>query len=311
MKDLIEVVDKSIVSQLFECRDRLHFRPVHAASKCNSHKCLKLLIQHFVNIRSQTLLGQTSLHLAAITKSTEIWKILIDAGADVNQTDRYGRTPVHICNESLWDPNNTISDFQSKPSTALMYHPLCSQHNTCPPHELDTPQAPPENSKRLAVLIDDGKGILKTSNMKSQLNWVLAKPAAIGDILRVHDWSYVRKVHHSCVMAGKSQLKNEKIDHLDGDTAISSLSFAAALHATGAACNGVDMILKEEVKNAFCAVRPPGHHAGPFGVVSGPENGPDSHGFCLLNNISIAAAYALNIYRNKVKRVAIIDFGKT
>jgi len=53
---------------------------------------------------------------------------------------------------------------------------------------------------------------------------------------------------------------------------------------------------------AFCAVRPPGHHAGPKGIVNG-------HGFCIFNNVSVGASYAMNMYRDRVQRVAIVDFG--
>lgn len=64
------------------------------------------------------------------------------------------------------------------------------------------------------------------------------------------------------------------------------------------------------MRNAFCAVRPPGHHAGPCGLISGPDAGAgaESHGFCLLNNVSIGAAYAMNVYRETIKKVAIVDF---
>jgi hypothetical protein len=69
-------------------------------------------------------------------------------------------------------------------------------------------------------------------------------------------------------------------------------------------------IFAKQVRNAFCAVRPPGHHAGPSGLMSGPDAGAgaESHGFCLLNNVSIGAAYAMNVHRSVVKRVAIVDF---
>ena len=53
-----------------------------------------------------------------------------------------------------------------------------------------------------------------------------------------------------------------------------------------------------QVRNAFCAIRPPGHHAGPTGVVTCANDPAGSHGFCLLNNIAIAAAYAMNAHRH-------------
>ena len=59
-----------------------------------------------------------------------------------------------------------------------------------------------------------------------------------------------------------------------------------------------------KIRNAFCAVRPPGHHAGPRGIVTCPNDSEGSHGFCLLNNVAIGAAYARSMYRNDgIKKV--------
>ena len=100
------------------------------------------------------------------------------------------------------------------------------------------------------------------------------------------------------------------IAHLDPDTAVSRWSFEAAMRAAGSICEAVDKVVAGEVRNAFCAVRPPGHHAGPRGIVkcaNDPEGG--SHGFCLLNNVAIGAAYARSMYRNEgIHKVAIVDF---
>jgi acetoin utilization deacetylase AcuC-like enzyme len=100
------------------------------------------------------------------------------------------------------------------------------------------------------------------------------------------------------------------IAHLDGDTAISRWSFEAAMHAAGAVCDAVDsVIMGDHIRNAFCAVRPPGHHAGPRGIVRCANDPEGSHGFCLLNNVCIGAAYARSMYRNEgIQKIAIIDF---
>jgi acetoin utilization deacetylase AcuC-like enzyme len=89
-----------------------------------------------------------------------------------------------------------------------------------------------------------------------------------------------------------------KIGHayLDADTVISPASGEAALHAVGAVCAAVDAVFGGEASNAFCAVRPPGHHAEP----------DDAMGFCLFNNIAIAAEHARK--RHGIRRVAIVDF---
>jgi acetoin utilization deacetylase AcuC-like enzyme len=83
---------------------------------------------------------------------------------------------------------------------------------------------------------------------------------------------------------------------LDGDTLLCSHSYQAALRAAGAALAATDAVITGSVGNAFCAIRPPGHHARPG----------QSMGFCLLNNVAIAARHALESH--ELKRVAIIDF---
>jgi acetoin utilization deacetylase AcuC-like enzyme len=84
--------------------------------------------------------------------------------------------------------------------------------------------------------------------------------------------------------------------YLDGDTVISPRSGEAALHAVGAACAAVDAVFAQASTNAFCAVRPPGHHAEP----------DEAMGFCLFNNVAIAAEYARK--HHGIERVAIVDF---
>jgi len=84
--------------------------------------------------------------------------------------------------------------------------------------------------------------------------------------------------------------------YIDADTYLSHGSANAALRAVGAVCDAVDQLMAGKADNAFCAVRPPGHHAEPNRAM----------GFCLLNNIAIAAEYARQ--HHHLKRVAIVDF---
>jgi len=87
------------------------------------------------------------------------------------------------------------------------------------------------------------------------------------------------------------------LDRLDADTAISMQSFDASLFAAGGAIAGVDAVMQGGSKNAFVAVRPPGHHA----------TAEHAMGFCLFNNVAVAAKYAQNQYK-EIERVAIIDW---
>ena len=96
---------------------------------------------------------------------------------------------------------------------------------------------------------------------------------------------------------------------IDGDTTLSEFSLDAARRAAGACVHAVDLVMAHAVNNAFCAVRPPGHHAGPAGKVVCPNDRDGSSGFCLFNNVAIGAAYARHVYRSSgVRRVAILDF---
>lgn len=83
---------------------------------------------------------------------------------------------------------------------------------------------------------------------------------------------------------------------VDLDTAVSGKTWDAALRAAGAACAAVDAVVTGAYRTAFCAIRPPGHHAGPFGIVASEKDPEGSHGFCILNNVAIAAAYAMHHY---------------
>lgn len=87
------------------------------------------------------------------------------------------------------------------------------------------------------------------------------------------------------------------LDRLDMDTAISMASFDASLYAAGGAIAAVDAVMQGEARNAFVAVRPPGHHA----------TAERAMGFCLFNNVAVAARYAQNKYK-EIDRVAIIDW---
>lgn len=203
-------------------------------------------------------------------------------------------------------PDSSAGLLSVKP-TLVVAPTDCFGHRTCPePIVRDGPDIPPENVNRLKVLTDPATGILRSSEF-STLQWdETSRQGCMADILRVHEWSYVRSLQHMCASIPDIPAV---VGHLDGDTAISNGTFRAALAAVGGICNAVDRVVKGEVRNAFCAIRPPGHHAGPTGVVACANDPTGSHGFCLLNNLAIAAAYAMNAHRHAgIKRVALLDF---
>ena len=117
---------------------------------------------------------------------------------------------------------------------------------------------------------------------------LVPEPAALEWITAVHDPTYVASVHEWCKL-GLSRLPT-------GDTEISRVSFDVAVLAVGAALSAIDAVFTRQVRNAFCVVRPPGHHAEYHGGM----------GFCIFNTVAAAARYAQK--RFGVSRVMIIDW---
>jgi len=169
--------------------------------------------------------------------------------------------------------------------TGYFTHPSFRQHEMSPGH--------PECPERLDA-IDDR---LLISGLDAVLDRRTATPAATSDIELAHDRMYIASIRglnaelqEEIAAGGADTLQ------IDPDTSINIHTWTAALHAAGAATDAVDAVLAGEFKTAFCAVRPPGHHA--------THN--QSMGFCFFNNVAIAAKYALE--RHNLKRVAIVDF---
>ncbi len=159
-------------------------------------------------------------------------------------------------------------------ATFLYSHPSCLDHQPGPGH----PESPARLTTTLQALDDDRFNSLKR----------LEAPAATREQLaRVHSLEHIDGLFH----------KSPKSDRIavDPDTWMSPHSWDAALHAAGAVCAAVDDLLQKRAIRAFCAVRPPGHHA----------TRTEAMGFCLFNNIAIGAAHAM---ANGLERVAIVDF---
>ena len=158
-------------------------------------------------------------------------------------------------------------------------------HLDCLRHEMGAMH--PESPARL-LAIEEG---IATNGVDALIERRIAPLADIVQIARVHTEKAIALVHDNIPA-------EQDGGHywLDGDTALNPYSWQAALRAAGAAVAATDAVIAGELDNAFCAIRPPGHHARP----SMPM------GFCLFNNIAIAAAHALHAHG--LQRVAIVDF---
>ncbi|MDY6933365.1 MAG: histone deacetylase [Spirochaetota bacterium] len=160
--------------------------------------------------------------------------------------------------------------------TAYLYNKIYTEH--------DTKQGHPERSERLLAI--DEK--LKSSPFYKDLIQVDIIPADVKHIELIHERKYIERV--------KKEIESG-ILYLDSmDTVVSDRSYEVSLYAVGGCLNMCDYIMRGEAENGFCAVRPPGHHA---------EN-DYAAGFCIFNNIAIAAKYLQSAHN--IKKIAILDW---
>ncbi|TMP32352.1 deacetylase [Pseudoalteromonas rubra] len=158
--------------------------------------------------------------------------------------------------------------------TALIIHPLCRKHKMIADH--------PECPERLDAISDR----ILASGLDVAIEYKTAPRATLEDIARVHDQEHITRVYEALPESGLAEL--------DGDTWLCPDSMKAIERAVGAGILAVDEVLAGKLDAAFCAVRPPGHHA----------NQHSSSGFCVFNNLAIAVAYAK---QQGVERIAVLD----
>jgi len=158
--------------------------------------------------------------------------------------------------------------------TGFISHPQYLKHDT-EPH--------PENPGRLKAI----QGKIESSKIYPHLIFPEPRRATADELTANHDPSHINHVRNSC---------RNGVQNLDGDTVICPDSWDAAVLSAGAGLTAVDQIVTGQLDNAFTAVRPPGHHA----------EKDRSMGFCLFNNVAIAARYAIK--KHGLNRVCIFDW---
>jgi len=142
----------------------------------------------------------------------------------------------------------------------------------------------PEQPARLSAIADQ----LISSGIGQHLHGYEAPLATDEQLARVHPLDYVRAIREAAPEAGTV--------HLDPDTAMNRYTLDAALRAAGAGVMATDLVVAKKATSAFCPVRPPGHNACRARAM----------GFCIFNNVAVAARHALEVHG--LERVAIIDF---
>jgi acetoin utilization deacetylase AcuC-like enzyme len=155
-------------------------------------------------------------------------------------------------------------------------------HRKC--HEHDTGEGHPENARRLSAIEDQ----FVSTGLFDVLRYYDAPEATDEQLLRVHSPGHLAMI--------EAMMPEEGYALLDPDTVVSPQTLQAALRAAGAVVAAVDLLMGGEMDDAFCCVRPPGHHA----------ESNRAMGFCLFNNIAVGAAHALD--KHGLDRVAVVDF---
>jgi len=195
--------------------------------------------------------------------------------------------------------------------TLVLHHPDCFDHVPVVDEGRDTWEAP----ERLQAIMES---LLKEPVEGTMITQEF-KPASKETLLRAHAKSYVDmvfnlgdeirhqepvpftpKVQRMVKEAAEKDIK--KID--SSDTSFSAGSLDAALQASGSVCHAIDCVVKGQHRNAFCLVRPPGHHAGFEGLLDSAS----SCGFCIFNNVMVGAMHALEKFPDEIRKIAIIDF---
>lgn len=161
-------------------------------------------------------------------------------------------------------------------ATAFLYHPAFLEHHTGWKH--------PEKPQRLVAI----RTQLRNSGLLDRMLEMEPAPASMDDITAIHDPGYVQALERQC--------SNERIFEAGRDAVASSGTFHAACLAAGAVVRAVDAVMGGSAVNAFCAVRPPGHHA----------ERDHAMGFCFFNNVAIGARYLQR--HHAIRRIAIIDW---
>ena len=179
-------------------------------------------------------------------------------------------------NTSTQSNPGTKGQAQRISKTGFVYDDIYLEHKTTPGH--------PETPQRLVAIVER----LKAKGLYSELFVLSPKPAAVQWLTTLHSPEYIERARESC------QNGTRYLDSID--TPISPRSYEVALIAAGGVLTAIDAVMEKKVTNAFCAIRPPGHHAVK----------DQAMGFCIFNNVAIGARYIQNKY--ELSKILIVDW---
>ncbi|ETV74523.1 hypothetical protein, variant 1 [Aphanomyces astaci] len=276
--------------------------------------------------------GDTALHRASRFGHADCIRLLLLHGASTCALTLDMHTPLDVAGfadgSTVYEASRTAARaafMSSRPQlkTLVLHHPDCHEHMTAASHQ--------ESPLRLAAILDP---ILQHPQETIHVDVSSSSFHPSGMMVVSSDFAFVslsvvRRVHSAKYVDTLKALHHQVQSHTDGcmaltprlqvhvqgtavaaaklesicDTNFSRGTLKAALRAAGSVCHAVHAVAMGKYRNAFCVVRPPGHHAGWSGLLKDSI----SCGFCILNNVMIGAQYALDTCPH-VKKVAIVDF---
>ncbi|KAF0728382.1 hypothetical protein Ae201684P_007992 [Aphanomyces euteiches] len=255
--------------------------------------------------------GETPLHRACRFGHLHCIRLLLEHGASLQATSHALVTPVDVAGLSSTDRDGVfacLAAVQPSIKTLVLHHPDCHDHVTTATHQ--------ESPQRIDGILGRLRPFHLLLDVSSDFPF-----ATLAAVRRVHSAKYIdtlKSLHHHVqtnangvivltpriqVAVQGTALDQAKQDAIC-DTNFSRGTLKAALRAAGSVCHAIQSVVLGRHRNAFCVVRPPGHHAGWSGLLKDAV----SCGFCILNNIMIGAQYALDTFPHVVKKVAIVDF---
>ena len=179
-------------------------------------------------------------------------------------------------NASLQQDMEKENQVPGRYKTGFVYDDIYLEHKTTEGH--------PETPQRVVAIVER----LKAKGLYSQLYHITSSPALLEWLLTVHTTEYIQRAQRSCEQGAA---------YLDStDTPISSRSYEVALQAAGGVMSAIDAVMAGKVKNAFCSLRPPGHHALKDKAM----------GFCIFNNVAVGARYIQKRYN--LSKILIVDW---
>ena len=299
-------------------QDHEGFTAFHWCVAVGNDNISMFLFEHGVdvNVRASRKEGDTPLHRACRVARASTIALLVDQfGADVHAKNNNYEEPFDVCgimfgkrhvgNRRIARRTLTSTTRGQSLKTLVLHHPDCDLH--------ETPDGHFEGRDRIPAILQHLK---EDKTFESPLCIMSTDFPKLERerLLLAHSRKYVDVVyslHQSVMQSGTSMpftpRVQESVSHSPSikgwsDTSFSPGSLSAALRAAGGACHAVSKVMAGDYRNAVVLTRPPGHHAGRNGL----EEESKSCGFCIFNNVAIAALFALK--QNLAKRVAIVDF---